>query len=169
MRRWRRSATITPPPVAAPPAVVAGPAAGAGGGAPPPPPTPRPPPPAAPPPPNPRAPRAPPAAPPPPAAPAPTTPSGAAATNQQDLTALSSVTDPQRSAGVPPQVTLANGKLSPTTGRLLSAAKRTESNTVPLPLILSLAGLAAMAALGGAAVLRQRWPRTRAALRLRRR
>jgi len=89
--------------------------------------------------------------------------------NQQDLRALSSVTDPNRSAGVPPQVTLANGKLSPTTGGLLSAAKRTDSNTVPLPLILSLAGLAAMAALGGAAVVRQRWPRTRAALRLRRR
>ncbi len=65
---------------------------------------------------------------------------------------------------------IADGKVSPSTGGVIAAAARGDANDVPLPLILSLAGLAALAVVGGLAVLRQRWPQARsAALRLLRR
>jgi predicted benzoate:H+ symporter BenE len=67
-------------------------------------------------------------------------------------------------------VPLGNTRVSPTTGGIINAAKGTNSNDLPLPLILSLAGLAILSALAAATVLRQRWPQARsAALRLLRR
>jgi hypothetical protein len=112
--------------------------------------------------------RKPPPSPPPPAQPG-TTPSGAVG-DKQDLDALQRETDPKTRTKVPPEVTVGSDKLSPSTGGLLNAAQRTDANSLPLPLILALAGLAAMALLGGATVLRQRWPQARrAALRLIRR
>ena len=105
---------------------------------------------------------------PPPVQPA-TTPSGAIG-DQRDIDALNRETDPKTRTKVPPQVTVGSDKLSPSTSGLLNAAQRTDANALPLPLILALAGLAAMALLGGTAVLRQRWPQARrAALRLLRR
>jgi hypothetical protein len=107
-------------------------------------------------------------APPPPPGQAGTTPSGATG-NKRDVDALERETDPKTRSNVPPQVQVGNRKLSPTTSGLLSA-KRTDANSLPLPLILSLAGLALMAALGTVAVLRQHWPKVRRApLRLLRR
>jgi hypothetical protein len=101
--------------------------------------------------------------------PALTTPSGAIAGSQQALNDLNAAAGPN-SSSVPPQVSIAGSKISPTTGGLINAAKRTDANSLPLPLILSLAALAAMAVLGAAAVLRQRWPQIRRApLRLLRR
>jgi hypothetical protein len=106
----------------------------------------------------------------PPANPALMTPSGAQASSQEDLNALKRETDPRTRSSAPPAVPVAGSQLTPSTGGLLNAATRADANSVPLPLILSLAGLAAMAVLGGLAVLRQRWPQTRrAALRLLRR
>jgi hypothetical protein len=105
----------------------------------------------------------------PPPNPALTTPSGAIAGSQQALNDLNNATGPNRSS-VPPQISIAGKKISPGTGGLINAAKRTDANTLPLPLILSLAALAAMAALGAAAMLRQWWPQIRRApLRLLRR
>lgn len=102
-------------------------------------------------------------APPPPAQPV-TTPSGAIG-DQRDVDALNRETARTK---VPPQVTVAGDELSPSTSGLLNA--RSEANTLPLPLVLALAGLAAMALLGSVSVLRQRWPQARrAALRLLRR
>jgi hypothetical protein len=96
-----------------------------------------------------------------------TTPSGAVASNQQDLDALKRETDPKTRSSAPPQISLADGKLTPSTGGLLNAAKRADANTVPLPLILAIAGLAALALVALLAVLRRSWPQTRrAALRL---
>jgi hypothetical protein len=106
----------------------------------------------------------------PPANPALTTPSGATASSPQDYDALKRETDPKTRSAAPPQVPIAGSKLSPTTGGLLKAARNTDANDVPLPLIVALAALVAMALFGGLAVLRQRWPQTRrAALRLVRR
>lgn len=96
-----------------------------------------------------------------------TTPSGAVATTQQDLDALKRATDPKTRSDAAPQIELPSGKLTPSTGGLLNVAKRADANSLPLPLILSIAGLAALALFGGLAVVRQRWPQTRrAALRL---
>jgi hypothetical protein len=104
----------------------------------------------------------------PPANPALTTPSGAQASNPQDLDALKRETDPKTRAAAPPQVPIANAKLSPTTGGLL--ADRTAANDVPLPLILALASLVVLGLIAGSSAIRQRWPQTRrAALRLLRR
>ena len=105
----------------------------------------------------------------PPADPALTTPSGAVASSQADYDALGRETAATTS-GAPPQIEIADKKLTPTTGGVINKASKTDSNDVPLPLILALAGLAAMALIGGATVLRQRWPQTRrVALRLLRR
>jgi hypothetical protein len=105
----------------------------------------------------------------PPPNPALTTPSGAVAGSQQAYNDLNNATGANRSS-VPPQISIAGRKLSPSTGGLINAAKRTDANSLPLPLILSLAALAAMAVLGAAALLRQRWPQIRRApLRLLRR
>jgi hypothetical protein len=96
-----------------------------------------------------------------------TTPSGAVASSQQDLNALKQETDPKTRSSAPPQISLADGKLTPSTGGLLNAAKRADANAVPLPLILAIAGLAALALVSLLAVLRRSWPQTRrAALRL---
>jgi hypothetical protein len=107
--------------------------------------------------------------PPPPAVaanPAFTTPSGAQAASQDDLNALNEATKPRAR----PQVAVAGAKLSPSTGGVINAAKSTDANSLPLPLLLSLIALAAMAGVGGATVLRQRWPQIRRApLRLFRR
>ena len=104
---------------------------------------------------------------PPPANPAFTTPSGAVASSQQDFDALKHQTDPKKRSAPPPQVNVAGSKLSPITGGLLNSARHASANSVPLPLILALAGLAALALFAAAAVIRQRWPETRrAALRL---
>jgi hypothetical protein len=104
---------------------------------------------------------------PPPANPQFSTPSGAVASSQQDLNALKRETDPKTRSSAPPQISLADGKLTPSTGGLLNAAKRADANTVPLPLILAIAGLAALALVALLAVLRRSWPQTRrAALRL---
>jgi len=106
----------------------------------------------------------------PPPDPALTTPSGAIATTRDDFDALSKETDPRTRSSAPPEIPLADQKLTPTTGGVINAARNTDANDVPLPLILALAALAAMAALGGIAVMRQRWPQTRrVALRLLRR
>jgi hypothetical protein len=95
-----------------------------------------------------------------------TTPSGAQASSQDDLNALDQATK-QRAR---PQVPIAGAKLSPSTGGVINAAKSTDANSLPLPLLLSLIALAAMAGVGGATVLRQRWPQIRRApLRLFRR
>jgi hypothetical protein len=105
----------------------------------------------------------------PPPDPALTTPSGAIASTREDFDALGRETDATLK-GAPPQIPIANQKLTPTTGGVINSAAKTDANDVPLPLILALAGLAAMALLGGATVLRQRWPQTRrGALRLLRR
>jgi hypothetical protein len=105
--------------------------------------------------------------PPPPAGnPAFTTPSGASAGSQDDLHALDEATKP----GPRPKVAIAGSKLSPSTGGLINSASTTDANDLPLPLLLSLIALAAMAVLGGATVLRSRWPQIRRApLRLLRR
>ena len=107
--------------------------------------------------------------PPPPANPALTTPSGAVAGRQEDFDALSRATDPNTRSDVPPEVTVAGRKITPTTGGLLGAARNPDANSLPLPLILSLAALAAIAALGLVAMMRRRPPNIRAALRLLRR
>lgn len=95
--------------------------------------------------------------------PALTTASGAIASSQQDLNALNQATDPKRASQAPPQVAVAGAKLSPGTGGVINAAKQTDANSLPLPLILSLAALAAMAALAAATVLRRHWPQVRRA------
>jgi hypothetical protein len=101
-----------------------------------------------------------------PSNPAFTTPSGAQASSQDDLNALNEATKPRAR----PQVPIAGSKLSPSTGGVINAAKNTDANSLPLPLLLSLIALAAMAGVGGATVLRQRWPQIRRApLRLFRR
>jgi hypothetical protein len=102
----------------------------------------------------------------PPPNPALTTPSGAQASSQDDFNALNEATKPRAR----PQVPIAGSKLSPSTGGLINAAQNTDANSLPLPLLVSLIALAAMAALGGLSVLRQRWPEIRRApLRLLRR
>jgi len=94
------------------------------------------------------------------------TPSGAQASSQDDLNALNEATKPRAR----PQIPIAGSKLSPSTGGVINAAKNTDANSLPLPLLLSLIALAAMAGVGGATVLRQRWPQIRRApLRLFRR
>jgi hypothetical protein len=94
------------------------------------------------------------------------TPSGAQASSQNDLNALNEATKPRAR----PQIPIAGSKLSPSTGGVINAAKNTDANSLPLPLLLSLIALAAMAGVGGATVLRQRWPQIRRApLRLFRR
>jgi hypothetical protein len=95
-------------------------------------------------------------------------PTGTANADPRNLRALHDVTDPKRSTGAP-QVQVGNQKLSPETRGLIDTASLTDANSLPLPLILSLAALAAMAAVGGAAVLRQRGPQVLRALRIRRR
>jgi hypothetical protein len=98
------------------------------------------------------------------------TPSQAVASNKEDFDALGRETDPKTRPQSPPEVPIADDKVSPSTGGVIAAAAKGEANDLPLPLILSLAGLAALAAVAGAAVLRQRWPEARsAALRLFRR
>jgi hypothetical protein len=99
-----------------------------------------------------------------------TTPSQAVASSKEDFDALNRETDPKTRSQVPPAVPLGDTRVSPTTGGIINAAKGTNSNDLPLPLILSLAGLAILSALAAATVLRQRWPQARsAALRLFRR
>ena len=106
----------------------------------------------------------------PPANPALTTGSGAVATTQGDFDSLRKETDPRTRAGAPPEIPIAGEKLTPTTGGVINSARATNTNDIPLPLILALAALALMALLGASTVLRQRWPQTRrAALRLFRR
>jgi hypothetical protein len=106
----------------------------------------------------------------PPANPALTTPSGAIATSPEDFDALRRETDPSTRPSAPPEISIADQKITPSTGGVISSARGTDANDVPLPLILALAALAAMALLGSATVLRQRWPQTRrVALRLLRR
>jgi hypothetical protein len=106
----------------------------------------------------------------PPADPALTTPSGAIATSPQDFDALARETDLKTRSNAPPAIPIADAKLTPTTGGVINSARNTDANDVPLPLILSLAALAAMAALGTASVMRRRWPQIRRApLRLLRR
>jgi hypothetical protein len=104
-----------------------------------------------------------------PANPALTTPSGAIAADQEDFDALGRATDPDTRPTAPPEVQVADQKITPTTGGLLGAARNAESNSLPVPLILSLVVLAAMAAVGALAVMRQRSPQIRAALRIFRR
>jgi hypothetical protein len=99
----------------------------------------------------------------PPPNPALTTPSGATAGSQDDLNALGQA----QKQTAPPQVKIADSKLSPSTGGVIRAAKNTDSNSLPTPLLASLIALAAMALLGGTSVIRQQWPRIRrASLRL---
>ena len=105
----------------------------------------------------------------PPANPALTTPSGAVAGRPEDFEALKRTTDPKTRPTAPPEVAVANRKITPTTGGLLGAARDADANALPLPLILSLAALAAMAAIATLSVLRRRSPQIRAALRLLRR
>jgi hypothetical protein len=105
----------------------------------------------------------------PPPNPALTTPSGAVASNPGDFDALKRETAAITKAA-PPEIAIADQKITPTTGGVLRSAGNTSANDVPLPLILALAGLVAMALIGGATVFRQRWPQTRrVALRLLRR
>jgi hypothetical protein len=102
----------------------------------------------------------------PPGNPAYTTPSGAVASSQNDLNALGQATKP----GPRPKIAIAGSKLSPSTGGVINAAKTTDANSLPLPLLLSLIALATMAVLAGASVLRGNWPKIRRApLRLLRR
>jgi hypothetical protein len=65
-------------------------------------------------------------------------------------------------------VQIGDTTLSPATRGLIDTASLDDANSLPLPLILSLAALAAMAAAGAAAVLRQRGPQVLRALRRRR-
>jgi hypothetical protein len=104
---------------------------------------------------------------PPPLAPNPalTTPSGAVAGKQEDFDELARATAPGTRSDAPPEVTVAGSKITPTTGGLLNAAKDAEANSLPLPLILALAALAAMAVFGTIAVLRQHSPQIRRATR----
>lgn len=103
----------------------------------------------------------------PPANPAYRTPSGAMASSQGDVDALNQATKPGQAR---PQIAVAGSKLSPSTGGVINAAKNSDANSLPLPLLLSLIALAAMAVLGGASVLRGRWPQIRrASLRILRR
>ena len=106
----------------------------------------------------------------PPPNPAFTTPSQAIASSKEDFDALKRETDPKTRPAAPPEVPIANDKVSPSTGGVIRAAQAGNANDVPLALILALAGLAALAAIAGAAVLSQRWPQARlATLRLFRR
>ena len=103
---------------------------------------------------------------PPPGSPAFKTPSGAQASSQDELNALNQATKP----GPRPQIAVAGSKLSPSTGGVINAAKTSDANSLPLPLLLSLIALATMAVLGGTSVLRGHWPQIRRApLRLLRR
>jgi hypothetical protein len=103
----------------------------------------------------------------PPIAPNPglTTPSGAVAGRPEDFDALNKATDPDTRPDAPPEVTVAGSKITPSTGGLLNASKNAEANSLPLPLLLSLAALVAMATLGTIAVARQRSPQIRSAAR----
>lgn len=94
----------------------------------------------------------------PPPNPAYTTPSGAIASNQQDYDALNKETNPQTRTQAPPAVDVAGKKLTPSTGGVINSASHGNTNDVPLPLILALAALAAMAAFGLMSLLRRRWP-----------
>jgi hypothetical protein len=106
----------------------------------------------------------------PPPNPALTTPSGAVASSSSDFNALKAATDPKTRSSAPPEVPIAGHKQTPTVGGVINAARHANANDLPLPLLLSLVALAAMAALGAAAIVRQGWPETRrAALRLLRR
>jgi hypothetical protein len=99
-----------------------------------------------------------------------TTPSGAIARSKQDYDALAQATDPRKRRDAPPRVSVAGRDLSPSTSGVIAAADRSDSNAVPLPLLLALAALAGLTALAIFSLLRRHWPVTRrAALRLLRR
>lgn len=102
--------------------------------------------------------------------PAYTTPSGAVASSQRDFDALKAEQKAQSETDRAPAVKVGGHEISPGTAGLATAAARTTPNELPLPVLLTLAGLAAIAALAAALLLRQRWPHLRrVALRIRRR
>ena len=87
-----------------------------------------------------------------------TTPSGAIASNQQQYDALKQQTRSDRPA---PKVAVGGRSVTPATGGLINTATRTSPNNLPAALLVALIALAAMGALAGIVVLRQRWPETR--------
>jgi hypothetical protein len=105
----------------------------------------------------------------PPANPALTTPSGAIASSQAEFDALKEQTSRSTDERAP-VVKVGDRSISPGTAGLANTASRTTPNELPLPVLLALAGLAAMGALAGVLVMRHRWPETRrVALRILRR
>lgn len=92
-------------------------------------------------------------------------PTGSANADPRNLDALRGVTDPKGRSNAP-QAPI--GSVSPDTRTLIDTAHLTDTNSLPLPLILALAALAAMAAVGSVSVLRRRGPQVLRALRIRR-
>src|SRR5690242_17745555 len=68
----------------------------------------------------------------PPGNPAYQTPSGAFASSKDDLNALDQATKP----GPRPKIAVADSTLYPSTGGVINAAKNTDANSLPLPLLL---------------------------------
>lgn len=92
-------------------------------------------------------------------------PTGTANADPRNRDALHDVTDPTGRSKAP-QVPIAD--VSPETRGLIDTAHLTDSNSLPLPLVIALAALAAMAAVGSVSVLRRRGPQVLRALRIRR-
>jgi hypothetical protein len=100
-----------------------------------------------------------------------TTGSGAIANNPTQLSDLKKQASRSTDDRAPAKVSVGNTAVTPGTAGLVHTAARTSSpNELPKSLLVALIALAAMGALAGLMVLRQRWPETRrVALRLLRR
>jgi hypothetical protein len=97
-----------------------------------------------------------------------TTGSGAIASNPDQLNALKEKA--KHSTGAPEKVTVGGAAVTPGTAGLSNKSLRASPNELPEPLLLALIALAAMGAITGLFVMRQRWPETRrVAIRLLRR
>jgi hypothetical protein len=90
-------------------------------------------------------------------------PTGTGNADPRNLDALRNVTDPKGRSNAAPVP-----GVSPGTRGLIATAHLTDTNSLPLPLILALAALAAMAAVGSVSVMRRRGPQVLRALRIRR-
>jgi hypothetical protein len=102
--------------------------------------------------------------------PALTTGSGAIASNPDQLNALKEKAKKSTDDRAPQGVDVGGAAVTPGTAGLSNKALHASPNELPQPLLFALIALAAMSAIGGVFVLRQRWPETRrVALRILRR